>query len=366
MTEQKNKVGRVYREEPQIYSELPIVGKISVGEKDDKGIPVSRDYFVSKGKYAELFKSVYGVKPATLLIVFISDELTKSCFEEWDARDKEGKRAAYGDGLTYYLFDEGKKEYVSETDIKKVEAYSKSKNLKWNVILHLYFVLPKIPGLYGLWKFTTKAAKSSIISIRSTFDKIQDNVGTVVNIPFELTVEKVKSQKPGSKSVFPVVNLVPHISGENIQYIASLLKSGSDVFKELGMVSDEKLNKYKQLSGYTPDALQLTAKSDDKTTEKKEIAPEVISSINEPENEANEVLEQNTETMDSKHKEIIIKAGDDEELVGAITDLFLSETLKELSEKKLKYKKYNKFDCFLDAVLLRQKELSGTPNTLFS
>lgn len=78
--------GRIMRNEPINRISLPIIGKIKVGIKDEKGLPKSIDYFVSTGKYAGLFNQAYGDKPQTIQIVFVYDEPGKSCKEEYQYR----------------------------------------------------------------------------------------------------------------------------------------------------------------------------------------------------------------------------------------------------------------------------------------
>jgi hypothetical protein len=75
---------------------------------------------------------------------------------------------------------------------------------------------------------------------------IQKNVGTVVNIPFDLTVQKVKSQKPGSKNLFPVVNLTANLSVENMEIVHKFIESEQE-FRNIGMLTDAKIEQMKVL-----------------------------------------------------------------------------------------------------------------------
>lgn len=244
------KLGRIKRSTPTVKPMLPIIGNIRIGEKRQpqgggKEYPVSLDYFKPVGDYAKLFTDAYGEKPNKIQVVFISDNNSNSCLEEYEARDAQGKRAGYGDGETYYLYDEDKKDYVAyraddEKDKAFVAKFTKDNKLEWKVILTLLFLIPKIKGVFGVWKFQTKGAKSSVEQIINAFDMIKETAGTVINIPFDLTVEKVKSQKPNNKSVFPVVNLVPNISNDNIEIVKGFLAQGGNV-KQLGMLTEDKL-----------------------------------------------------------------------------------------------------------------------------
>ena len=92
--------GRIMRNGTINRLSLPIIGKIKIGIKDDRGLPKSIDYFVSTGKYAGLFTKAYGEKPKTIQIVFSEDDPTKVCNERYEYRDDEGRLLAYGERET--------------------------------------------------------------------------------------------------------------------------------------------------------------------------------------------------------------------------------------------------------------------------
>lgn len=242
--------GRIRQEETgKPRPDLPQVGTIKVGEKrkNASGVefPVSLDYFKADGDYAKKFEDAFGATPNTIEIVFISDDIEKSCLEEWEGRDKAGRKAGYGDGKRYWLFDDENLDYrqIEGTDaevreiIKKV---SKEKTIKWSVVLTLYFVIPKIPGIMGVWRFKTKGVKSSIENVRHTFDYIQSIYNTVIGIPFDLKVKKVKSDKPGSANLYPVVSIVPNLSEENLRLVARMVEQGQDI-RKFGVLRPEML-----------------------------------------------------------------------------------------------------------------------------
>jgi len=102
-------------------------------------------------------------------------------------------------------------------------------------------LLPEIKGVFGLWKINTKAEASSIPEIVKTFDHVQEMAGTIVGVPFDLQVEKVKSNKPGKKNTFPVMRLVPNISQSNILKLREFKDQGVDL-RQLGMLTDDRIN----------------------------------------------------------------------------------------------------------------------------
>lgn len=249
---QKNDVlqrGRIVRAAKETRkTKLPLIGNIRVGMKNEKGLPVSLDHFIATGDYASYFLTEFGEKPTKVQIIFLSDENVQSCLEEWDGRDPKGKRAGYGNGETFSIYDEEFEGYVEMENQETIKKLTKEKKITWKVLLTLHFVIPKIKGVFGLWRFQTRGDKTSIASIVSTFDEIKNNIGTIVNIPFDLIVKKVKSQTPGSIKVFPVVSLVPNLSTDNIELVRKYLECGMD-FSRLGVLTAEKI---KQLDETSP------------------------------------------------------------------------------------------------------------------
>lgn len=233
----------VKRLEPEIGTgvKLPLLGRIKVGvkqtsQKTGKEFPTSIDWFRADGKYAETFHQVYGPKPNRIQIVFFSNRVEDVCSESYVVRDSGGRLLAEGDGESWRAWSAQKKEYVfGKASIEEVE---KKYGSKAAVSLTLRFLLPKIPSVFGLWSFTTKGAKSSIPAIRDTFDQVLEMAGVVTNIPFDLTVEKVKSNKPGAASVFPVVTLIPNVSQENLDLLAGYVQAGQ---KLRGVLTDAKI-----------------------------------------------------------------------------------------------------------------------------
>lgn len=193
--------------------------------------------------------------------------------EEYDGRDFQGRRIGYGDGEAWWLWKG--KGYEKAINKEEVSEFTKKHNVKWSATLTLHFLIPAISGVFGLWKFSTKGDKSSIPQIRDTFDKIFELAGTVVNIPFDLIVSKVKSQNPGSISSFPVVSLVPNVSQENIETLKTYLQSGGSM-TELGRLSDSKLASIKLIGGKTADTAPNTenAQPEQEYTEFTEIKPD--------------------------------------------------------------------------------------------
>lgn len=210
---------------------LSEIGRLATGFTDQgqNGVefPRSTDYFVVRSEFAEPFNQLLGEKPASLSILFISDDPNFSCNERLEIRDHKGNLFAYGDGSTFYFFDVDLKTYSkvctvekhpdimdqTVTHLQKGLVHNKAKTIKWRDVLYLRFMIRDFPVL-GYWQYVTHAKRTTIPALRDTFDGCLKTFGTVTKIPFLLRVKKVKSNNPGDCVQFPVVQLLPMISME--------------------------------------------------------------------------------------------------------------------------------------------------------
>jgi len=230
--------GRIQGEETEQTQRVPIIGNIRVGEKDEKGLPHSLDYFRATGSYAHMFHQCFGGQPEKIEIVFFSDNVLDVCFERWELR-KGSKLYGYSDGTTSFVWD--KKDYKqTKTDMKTIAKELKS---EWERILTLTFAILKIRGVFGMWRFSTKAEASSLPQIKTAFDVVQQKGGTVINVPFDLLVKKVVDQKPDSKASYPVVTLVPNVSQEHLELMNEALIAGKEI---KGIATEEKIDEITQ------------------------------------------------------------------------------------------------------------------------
>jgi len=224
--------GRIKRPEEVRAYQLPRVGLVKTGKKSDKGYPMSLDYFIATGKYKGLFDQAYPGKPQTIQIVFWEDDPSTMCEERYEYRDLAGKLYARGDGENFEVWTGSVYSKFTETEhpgiMERVHKKVGNKN-GWDVILTLRFILPKINSIAGHWQYTTKGKASTIPAVRDMFDAMLESRGSVRGVIFDLNVQFVKSQKPGSNSRYPVVSLVPNQSKENIEGIGkSMLNVKSD------------------------------------------------------------------------------------------------------------------------------------------
>lgn len=218
--------GRIKRPEAQNNRlVLPRVGFIKIGMKNERGLPQSVDYFIPVGKYANLFTQAYGEKPQTIQIVFPDDDPEKVCNERYEYRDDEGRLIAEGNGEVFKVWDGQKYEQLTIEQYpnlmagisKRYPNRAVKKGLDgWKVTLTLTFIVPLVRGIAGVWQYTTNGSASTIPAIRETFDGMLSERGFCKGIIFDLNVQYATTQKPGDKSRFPVVSLVPNESADNV------------------------------------------------------------------------------------------------------------------------------------------------------
>lgn len=244
--------GRIERENTRGRMPLPEIGKIKVGMKKQNGTkeyPTSVDYFIAQGKYADFFDKAYGQKPQTIQIYFLDDRPEVSCDERYEYRNDEGKKVAYGDGRNFYVWNPNKQTYElfstqAHPDLmQRITRANPKKSLRpdwdgWDVVLTLRFVIAPIRGVIGYWSFTTKAAASTIPQIVETFDLLKRMNGKAKEVLCDLSVGFAKSDKPGVKSRYPVVTLVPNQSEENFEkvkggFVPKTLLIGPDLHSDV-------------------------------------------------------------------------------------------------------------------------------------
>lgn len=235
--------GRIKRAETSPRMGFPKIGNVKCGMKVSRGgkeYPTSVDYFIPAGKYAKYFTDVYGEKPQTLQVVFLEDRPELVCDERLELRDAKGKLVAYGDGVDFKVHEPKTdlyQPYSVEQYPDMLEKLAQKHSGEWKTTLTLRFLLPKISGVIGYWELSTRGKASSIPEITQVFDEVLKQKGFVKGILFDLHVHIHVSNKPDSKSRYPVLTLVPNHSKENKKLIAEHFKlDGTENIqrKELG------------------------------------------------------------------------------------------------------------------------------------
>jgi hypothetical protein len=244
---------RINDQQPKTAT-MATLGKICIGEKtigtNGKERPSALDYFRvnADDQYAKLFTAAYGERPTKIPIFFVSDDKGQSCPNFLELRDKAGKRVAKGDGEQFEVATKNSDGTVSDIIVrpdnldKWMNDLERSVGGVWKEVLVLKFVIPNIPIL-GVWEFRTGGKDSSILNIVSTIDTVVEMAGRLKGIPFDLSVEIVKSDKSGSTSKYPVVSLVCNLSPESAKLMSTLPAGTFQVYTD---------NSIKELSGGEP------------------------------------------------------------------------------------------------------------------
>jgi hypothetical protein len=209
-------------------STLPEIGKIKTGIKamsaGGKEYPKAIDYFRPTGNFANQFTALFGEKPQSLQVAFISDNISEVCNEQFESWDK-GKRYGWGDGETFTVFEPSTGKYVE--GVAPTDARVKA--LKWDRTLTLRFVLLKMTGVLGYWSWSTKAKEVSIPSITKSFDLVMERAGSIIGFPFNFTIEMKKSYTPGEAKTYPVVSLIPSFNEENMEAVRNYIEAGGNL-----------------------------------------------------------------------------------------------------------------------------------------
>ena len=155
----------------------------------------------------------------TIQIIFPDDCPEKVCNEMYEYRDDDGRRIAYGDGETFFVWNGKQYAQYSTKDYPNLMAGVTEKHPNravknggdgWIVTLTVTFIIPLVRGVGGVWQFTTKGTASTIPNIRG--------------IIFDMNVQFAVSQKPGDRSRYPVVTIVPNESEGNLFAVKEAFK----------------------------------------------------------------------------------------------------------------------------------------------
>lgn len=249
--------GRIKRE--TVPAKLTVIGKVKTGIKNDKGLPQSVDHFIFDSDYSDKLKQIYGENPTRLEIIFPGDDFEDVCNEKYELRTSKkfdgvgGRLFASGDGEEFKIYSKELDQYQiiqvppdSKDDF--MDNLAKTVHAEWTTTLTLRFILLKLSGVFGVFQYTTKGEASTIPQIISVLDAVYERAGRISGIPFDLIVEMVKSQRPGSPSRFPVVKLVPNLSADMLEQIKQI---ESDRFTPLTVEKIHQLAGTRQIENKT-------------------------------------------------------------------------------------------------------------------
>lgn len=300
---------------------LPVIGKVKIGEKRTNAsgteYPSSIDYFRFTGKYADdVVKAIGNPKPNKISIFFADDDFRKVCDERFEARDKAGVLVLEGDGETFRAYDPQKGKFVDGIDAKHELVKLYRKDIKH--VLTIRFLIVDFKGVLGQWEFTTKGSKTTINRIISPFDSMLNFAKRVRGIPFDLTVEMVKSKTPDGKTKqFPVVSLIPNLSPESVE---ALGENTVELTKGFALLTNEKIGS--RLSEIKSDRTLAAPAGENAVSASESIIPK---------GEHSEFIPAGTETEDAEYTEEEPAEGT---LQGGNPDISEKEPVSEPSEEE--------------------------------
>lgn len=185
-------------------------GKIKIGAKHPtKSYPMGIDYFRPFGKFEGAFHEVYGEKPDKILIFFPNKEAITQRYVLYSGSmlvgesDGETVRVIEDKKDVYYTFDTPEEEEDFRMQyLKGVNKNTRSKYpAAWKTSLSMTMILADMRNVGGTWKFSTKGESSMVDQIANSFDDAIEKYGTIVGVPFWITVSKVSINSPREGNV---------------------------------------------------------------------------------------------------------------------------------------------------------------------
>lgn len=195
-------------------------GKIKTGQKNERGLPQSLDYF-KIDVFPELLEA-YGQKPTAFVIKFPSDEpldFFDTWFERWGGRksdNQEGTLIRRCDGETcLHRINEsigGKSYGAGEESACVCQSLDEKDKQRCTYILRLkaWVVLPQTGKIENplCYRFESGSHNSGDTIMSALNDVRILTGGTLRGIPFSLSVKMV-SGKTDAKLKFPIWSLIP-------------------------------------------------------------------------------------------------------------------------------------------------------------
>lgn len=202
---------------------MPRLGKIHLGYKNERGLPVKTDYFVFPKDHSDYKKlvEIFGEKPKELRILIPVEDAELWATQYYKAYSQTRGLLCKGNGETATRMVDIKTGDlpVKETEtvtMKEIACEGKEcpeyKARKCSEVMNLRFMLPEIPGL-GVWQIDTGSI-NSILNINSCAKVIKASFGRITLVPLILSLEpgKGKREKDGKQSTIYVLNLRTNVT----------------------------------------------------------------------------------------------------------------------------------------------------------
>ena len=214
---------------------MPRLGKIRTGIKVQSTgrngqlveYPKAVDYFVCP----PIVQAVYGEKPKSLDIVFVSDDMEVIADQWYKAYSRSRGLVCRGNGeFADRMIDSTQKQVDRETGeiLGGPIASGNAKQIEWvrqipcpgrkcpyftgegatkqcGILMNLQFVIDQVPGL-GVWQLDTGSI-NGILNVNSTIDLIKSAIGTIVGVPMQLTIGEQQTTHDGKKQTNFIISL---------------------------------------------------------------------------------------------------------------------------------------------------------------
>lgn len=185
-------------------------GKITTGEKSEKGFPKTLDYF-DISDFPELANS-YGNKPTKLIIYFPTDNIEDffDCNYVRYGSNNSKIRQCDGEECIHRIREEFNGKVYNPGDITKCicQEIEEEKRCQYSMYMKAWIVDPLVGKVNNplCYLFHT-GSKNSGDNILSELEKIKIlNMGVLRGVPFALTV-KMAEKKDNAMKKFPIWNL---------------------------------------------------------------------------------------------------------------------------------------------------------------
>ena len=205
---------------------MPRVGKLHLGEKrvnaNGREYPVATDYFVVPPEV----QAIVGEKPRALSIIFPSDDPEQVMPTFYKAYSNVRGKVCQGDGDTARRLVDVERVHPDPAtgEILYPIASRETKVAEWQEpipcpgqecpyyankqcreIMNLMFVLADVPGL-GVWQLDT-SSYHGIVNLHSGLEFARAAFGSVIGIPFTLSLEPMEVSPDGRKKTVQVLHL---------------------------------------------------------------------------------------------------------------------------------------------------------------
>lgn len=242
-----------------------VIGNIKIGTKKGSNLPKKLDYFnveedkVTSEDIVDIFKQLYPNKPTKLKIRFINEEPLKLSYKRY----VNHKAVCIGNGNSAKTIGKDSNGKRAKVDIVCNEEcpYAIDKTCRLNGSLK--FVLDGIEA-GGIWSLST-TGKYSLRNIASEIFKYQQAKMSIVNVPFELSLNEVDDPLYG---IYYTIDLRRTDIKPMLTTSVPVLESGLKSENEIQQLSEGKQEKQDRVIEEQKEKVKEVSKAKEEIKEK--------------------------------------------------------------------------------------------------